>query len=368
MQIARKITPWLLALVTLLGVVIALYQVLHQRKPVVEVEVLSKSNVVDVNEPLPQIGLYFEGEDIIQSGLTLELISLRIANTGDSDLLQTHYDRDLPWGLDVNAQRVVSVKTVAATSDYLENNIQPSLSGDTTVIFNKVIMEAGTSFVVELLVLAQGNEELEVEAIGKIAGMDAISVHYLTNGRDEQGYVSRVLQGSWVVHIGRALIYVLLFISVLVLFAIVGFQISLLADRVTRKKREKRFDSWITQLSAEQQSIWAVLRDTYIASGRKSIEMVDQVISNKELLASTLKLIEATSLREDALKNPKIQELEGEIELSGETFVDAAIYKYQAQSTLEDLIKAGAVEVKPGQIQVYQGFRDSLRGALVTLP
>ena len=87
LHIISKGSPWVLAMATLIGVVVAVLTFLDKPRRLVEVQVLSDSNVVDVNQPLPDLRLVFQGEDITEGELALRLVTLRVANTGDADLL-----------------------------------------------------------------------------------------------------------------------------------------------------------------------------------------------------------------------------------------------------------------------------------------
>jgi hypothetical protein len=61
-------------------------------------------------------------------------------------------------------------------SSYLAENLHPQLQAPDTVLFNKIIFDKHKFVAVELLVLHNKDQQPQVKELGKIAGLEIISV------------------------------------------------------------------------------------------------------------------------------------------------------------------------------------------------
>ena len=73
---------------------------------------------------------------------------MRISNTGETDILQSHFDQTEPWGLQVVRGRLIEVRLISSTSTYLESNVKPEIKAPrdpvgSFVELQKVILERG---------------------------------------------------------------------------------------------------------------------------------------------------------------------------------------------------------------------------------
>src|SRR5437016_12539681 len=119
-------------LIGLVGIALGIYVGRHERKPNILFEVLSEANVLDIHTALPELTILFRGEDVQKASLNLRVIRVRVSNSGESDIAQSLYDNNEPWGFKVRGGRAIEVRVVDATSDYLRTWVMPQRINDST--------------------------------------------------------------------------------------------------------------------------------------------------------------------------------------------------------------------------------------------
>src|SRR5260221_5592526 len=122
---------------TLIGAA-GLYYTLHERRANVSVQVISQFDILDVRQPLPDLSISFQGNDIQRSNLNIRHLHVRFSNNGDGDLLPGQYDQTVPWGLRLSGGRILKLQLLDASSSYLRNNLLPQLASDTFVQLNRL--------------------------------------------------------------------------------------------------------------------------------------------------------------------------------------------------------------------------------------
>ena len=220
---------WLVAiavtslLIGVLSVTLA-YLALRPPEPGVAFETISETNVLDLRRPLQDLSIVFRGQNVQEGNLNLRIVTINVANIGDVDILPSHYDYEDDWGIRFNDGKVIEARLLDANSNYLQSKIVPRSVGEDTVIFPKVIFEKDDFFVIEVLLLHSKNDSPSIASVGKIAGIDEITVVTRPLARQEIGFAKELFRGSGLVQISRAILYFvgsLLTIGVWILFAIV---------------------------------------------------------------------------------------------------------------------------------------------------
>lgn len=134
----KKYLPTLALLATvlfgLLGVAIGLYSLLHEKKPEISFEIISEANVFDVRKPLQDLTISFQNEDIQQKNLNLRILTVRIENKGEMDILQSHFDQNIAWGFQVTEGEIIDeVRLIDSNSEYLQSNLGPRIANRNSV-------------------------------------------------------------------------------------------------------------------------------------------------------------------------------------------------------------------------------------------
>ena len=208
----RGPTFWL-ALITaaslavgVLSVVLA-YLALKQPEPGLTFETVGDTNVLDVRRPLQDLSIVFRGQEVQEQNLNLRIITINVINSGQLDILPSHYDQEDDWGVRFQDGEVVEARLVDTNSDYLRSRVIPQRLGVDTVAFPKVIFEKDAFFAVEVLLLHPKSVSPSVSSIGKIAGIDEITVLTRPLAREEVSFIRELFQGSPFIQVVRAIVY-----------------------------------------------------------------------------------------------------------------------------------------------------------------
>lgn len=207
-----------------------------EKRPVVEYQLINAANVLDLHKPVQDLKISFRGEDIQEGKKNLKIYTIRIANIGGVDILESHFDSKQDWGIRFsNAEIVQAPRVVDANSQYLRDNIAPVAGTNNIVAFRKTILERGKYFTVEILVLHDKDTSPQLSVLGKIAGIDNPQVTPVP--QKEISFLGKVFFGDWLVQLARAVLY---FFGMV--FAIVGLVgMSEAISYINRKRRRKRF-------------------------------------------------------------------------------------------------------------------------------
>lgn len=345
---SQRMFSFLLVTAAILGLGLAAYQFLHTKQAFFDVDIIADSNVVDVNQPLPELSLLFEGQDILESGLNLRLLTIRYANTGDANLLQTQYDQQIAWGIHVDALRVVQARVVQATSGYLKSNVKPTITDDNTVSLNKVIMEPGEIFDIELLVLHRRDQSPTISVLGKIAGMDSIPIRHSASVSKSPGFIAQLLNGSLLVHVSRMGLYFVGFLLFISLPIVIIVAISEKVSDFGRNKRRKKYDITIPLSSTGKQEWVELIREGYIKDGLEWFADVRRALGSADALRSILRS-STPSIHYDA-DSAKFKRI------MVSTYTISQTYQMELIGSLK---KAGALteDTEPGQFVLDDDFR-----------
>jgi hypothetical protein len=186
---------------------VALYYTVRGTRTSLVVDVVSESNVMDVRTPLKELSIVFQGQDIQKENANLRILGVRIVNEGEANILESHFDSKIPWGLHIEGGQLIEARVTGSNSEYLTDNLYPKIADKNNVTFDKVIFDKGKYIALELLVLHNKNAEPKVRAIGKIAGMDSIPIRYSFRDQDQEGFKSKVFKGPIAVQIARTIAY-----------------------------------------------------------------------------------------------------------------------------------------------------------------
>ena len=223
----------------MVGVVFG-FLALQEPEPNLTFETISDANVLDLLRPLQDLSIVFRGQDVQQENLNLRIVTINVVNSGETDILPSHFDEVNEWGLKFSGGEVVEARLIDADSDYLQERIVPQRLGLDTVTFPKVIFEKGAYFAVEVLLLHPKDQPPSVLSVGKIAGIEEITVLTRPLARQQVGYFTEVLQGRPFVQFGRAILYTVGSLGALfaVIWGLVGVAFGL--NRLSARRRRKQ--------------------------------------------------------------------------------------------------------------------------------
>ena len=228
-------------IIAFLSIIFAVY-VFYAENPNVTFDIVNDVNVLDVNKPLSDLNIYFQGEDIQQKNLNLRIISVKIENTGNVDILQNLYDENVIFGLQIDDGNIIESRLVFSNSDYLTSNLNLKIVNN-TIEFSKPILEKNKYFIVEILVLHNKDKGPTIVPLGKIAGIERMDV--AKSYTERQSFFDDMFSGSLLIQSVRLVVYTFLAFIGLVFIAIVGETI----DSFMERKRKDKRTSLVNQLS-----------------------------------------------------------------------------------------------------------------------
>jgi hypothetical protein len=271
-------------LLTILGILIALffgiysiYSTYQENKSEISFEIINEANILDIHEPLSELTIYFQGEDIQEKNLNLRIITIRIENSGNVDILQSHYDINDIWGVHLKNGEIVRIQLIDSNSEYLKTNLKPRLNNE-TIEFTKTIFEKGKYFTIEILVLHKKDKSPEIIPIGKIAGIEKITPVKLSDQKEET-IISSVFYGNIFINLIRLIFYVVLTILSFIFFLALSEKIDQLK---IKRHRKKIFDSFIQESDIKffQRRQFDILKNLYVNFGYRIISRITHYFKN----------------------------------------------------------------------------------------
>jgi hypothetical protein len=161
----------------ILTIIFACYQIFWKDKVSISFQIINQSNVLDVHTKMDDLKIIFRGDDLYKNEQNLMIYTIKIINDGDIDILQSHYDENLDWGIKINGGTVIDKpKIVSSNYPYLFENINPSIDSTNRIIFNKIIFEKGKYITFDVLVLHSISHIPTLTSFGKIAGIESIEI------------------------------------------------------------------------------------------------------------------------------------------------------------------------------------------------
>jgi hypothetical protein len=213
------------------------------------------------------LAILFQGLDIEEEKSNLKILTVRVINDGEANIHENDYDSRTPFGLQIDGGRVVRAQVVGANSSYLSDNLHPHVEGPNQILMDKIIFDKGKFVSLEILVLHPKSTNPKLKPMGKIAGLDEISVTNSFQDRDQRSFVDQVFSGPTAIQISRAIAYSFF---ALISIIIMGFSIAGLASIRSKWKKwtRRRIASQIPELaSPDQEKKRKVIEQIFVDHG-----------------------------------------------------------------------------------------------------
>lgn len=275
---------------------IGIVSFLYEPSPKIEVTITSDTSVFDVKENIGGLRVFFESEDLNDTGRDLKLVVVRIENTGFVHILQNHYDSEMQWGLSVENAEVVWARVADSNDPYLLEHINPAPAEPHFIQFGKVIFGRSKYVTLDLLVIHRRDIQPTFSMMGKIAGIDELPVSRVTDEAAQVSVWKNALAGSVLVQIVRTIVYliagVILVVALIIIMALLALALSELDTRWKRwriNRKLLRLQDHVMLSDADK----VLLRAVYVNhGGKKGLVHLATAVRNRELLEKTLAKIE----------------------------------------------------------------------------
>lgn len=346
-------------LLTVVSLIFGLYPIFHQRNPAISFEITNEVNVLDLRKPLRDLTISFRGEDIEQRNLNLRIFTIRIENSGQVNILQSHYELDDIWGFEVHNGKVIETRLVDSNSDYLKSKLNPQLFKENIIQLKKIIFERGKFFTLEVLVLHNKDNLPEIIPIGKIAGIDRTVAVKSWLEKGKQTFIVKVFSGSIFVHIVRLFIYLSM---VIVLFAVILFLEEKYEDlryNIKKKSLMKKIMPILEKQTPEEINKMKIVVGMYLKQGPKFLKRIEMFL--KEPDKFLLEIQKYSSIIKESGK--ELLELEKIKRNITEPYNVAfpSHFAFPKSLIIRELLEKGVLNIKnEKEIQIDQQFKNAL--------
>ncbi|MCH7737102.1 MAG: hypothetical protein IH872_06840 [Chloroflexi bacterium] len=248
--------------------------------PKMTYEIVRETDVLDVRTPVEELQITFQNQDIQGENLNLRIYAMRVINNGEVDILQTQFDQDQIWGVQVIGGRIIEARPIEASSAYLNEKSNPQVLGENIVQFDKAIVEKGQFFAFNMLVVHGKDVTPEIVALGKIAGIDEIVVTRVPVEVEGPGFLSDLFGGGWAVQLVRAIMFLMGAAVILGLFAASVVSYSYL----TAKIRRRRIGNSVVMKTLTSQKQRDLLAEVYLNHGMDGVSDLREKLGSSERL------------------------------------------------------------------------------------
>ena len=339
-----KILNFILGFSTIGSFIFGIYAFYYNKSPSISLIKLSEINVLEINRSLDDLKIYYKDEDIQNENKNIKIIVLKIKNDGKVDITQDMYDVDLPWGILVNEGDIVQARIIDSSNDYLSKNLSPIINKN-IIEFNKIIIESGESFSIELVLLCENKTILQYEVFGKIAGINNKNIKLIENNNDQgKSFWTDLIYGSIGIHFARAFLYFLCTIVLGVIIAFFWILISKIQDFIIHCERKKRVKLLVTE--KEKGAHFNEIQNFYIYHGYDPLnEMLRLLNKQKELTSLYQKKISQANEINDR-----------------DLVIERGDFLYfKSFSLIDDMLKLKILRLNEDQLVIDNIFREEIK-------
>lgn len=227
-------------LIGVTGIIFAAYTYYKDDSPKISIEVMGNESVLDVREKLQDLEVFYQGQDIANSGNTLSVVLFKISNSGTRTVTLTDYDDKSPIEVSLTNGRILRANISSASSKYLEGT-EFRTKLESGVTFTPFIMESDQWVTIKLLVIHSIGKRPTISAAGKIAGQEKISVLTKTPNHPNESFLLASYAGNLPIQITRLFSYFSLGLVVFIFTFSAGGAISSRLEKRKRKTVVKKF-------------------------------------------------------------------------------------------------------------------------------
>lgn len=204
-------------------------------------EITSETNVVSLNAEVWNIEVRYNNKNLKETNEDLRIYTIKVINNWNKDITKDLYDENSAIWLRVSNWEIIELPEITQTSNtYLKENLQIIKEGKNIIKFQPIILEKWEFFTIKLLVLYNRNNNINLNAIWKIAGQKDIEV--LNKISQEKVWViEKAYYGSFSIQIMRLIWYFLIWAGIF----IIAVRIIIYAeDQIEKNKRKKIINSF----------------------------------------------------------------------------------------------------------------------------
>jgi hypothetical protein len=277
----------LLGISTVGSFVFGFYAYYVEKAPRISIYKISEINVLEINRSLDNLKILFNDEDIQKGKKDIRIINIKIQNDGKKDITQDMYANELDWGIVVNNSTIVQARLVESNNTYLKDNIKIEIIGD-KIKLNKIILEAGSYFTIELVLLTEKGLNLEFGIFGKIAGIINSNIKIIENAQSQNGsFWDKLFYGTVGIHFARAFLYFLILVIGIIIIVVLISLIIWIGE--FKEKHERKLRIRLLVPENEKGMNFDLISKMYISYGYGYLNHMVKLLNDPVKLENTYK-------------------------------------------------------------------------------
>lgn len=235
-ELLKKIIGFFVGMVVFLGVVVGIYSAFFGSiiPPRLGIQIVGETNVFDLNESVKDLQIVFRNADIQKENKNLKIYQITIFNSGGTNITQNDFDINGSWGVKVDEGEIIEVRLIESSSDYIKSNLKPKLANQHFAELEKIILDKGDSFLLEILVLHEKDVTPKIFRYGKIAGIRD-DLDEVSEFSAEAPFFVKMFDGGLKVNLFRFAFYFI--VTIIVLFVLTLVAATIHAQRQRARQR-----------------------------------------------------------------------------------------------------------------------------------
>ncbi|MHC1732689.1 MAG: hypothetical protein AB9888_11780 [Bacteroidales bacterium] len=323
---------------------ITIYSVFFiDKSPRIDYIIETSNKVLALNADVKKLDIFYNGENIKEEHKNLTIITLKVVNSSSTNILNSYYDGRNPLGLVIQKAEIVeNPELIAASNDYLKDNISLKYDTLSKVIFSNVIIEGNDYFIIKFLLLTKDNQKFVIQPIGKVAGVKQIRVIDNTEKNDQPTFWRRLIDGNIWIHLVRMVGYILLFIIIVVIIFVPTIS---LTEFIGKNRKKKKISIYKSVKSIENNAITDLVFETYLDNSIEYLEELQRLLSNERRLKGAYFNAERLSKRKEKIDDEHKPEILYSTDVSENIFI-------KSRNMLVPLIKLNLINYDKGSVIV----------------
>lgn len=268
-------------LVGIIGIVFALYSIIHHEKPDMEFEILTNTDVINVSEDIGKLQILYDNKNVLTVDTTLKILTIKVINIGNVTITKEYFDSNYLPGFTIENGRIAEEPTIIDyNSDYLKKLF--SFRYDSTkVTINPIILDTEDFVTLKILVVGAKDEPIKISCFGMIAGQNDFPVKSENQKDKERTFWSRLNDDNIWMKLARFFYYTFSF-SLFVLVFIMP--ISQLSDSLARKKNNKKIKDFKDLHDVAEDKEYKMVIHIYLNYGIEALEKIIELSKDTERL------------------------------------------------------------------------------------
>lgn len=181
--------------------------------------------VFDIRNPLPELTVTYQGENLTRSDRTIVVSTVQLTNSGNEPVGPDRLTDLDPLGLRISGGTLVRVLAVNASSPHLREHLSTVQQGNVIIFRRGIIIDPSDTVTLSLLIRKQPSTALHYTAIGKVGGQNDIRFSAIKDS-PSQSFINDVFGGSLLVLLARLVAYFLTGVFLIIALIFVSEKVS----------------------------------------------------------------------------------------------------------------------------------------------